>query len=214
MDKKFDDIFKIYEAIKEDIIQRLDYFKSLFNKNDEEIIFEELIFCILTPQSKARMAEKCVINLKKENLIFSNDVKSIADRLNLVRFKNNKASYIVEIKKKLTVKGKISIIEKINIQDLLETRDNLVDLVKGYGYKEASHFLRNIGFGENLAILDRHILKNLKLFDAIEDIPKTLGRKKYLEIEDKMREFSKKISIPLSHLDFVFWYKEAGEIFK
>lgn len=48
----------------------------------------------------------------------------------------------------------------------------------------------------------------------IKDIPKTMTKAKYLDIEEKMREFSKKISIPLDHLDLLFWYMEAGEVFK
>ncbi len=86
--------------------------------------------------------------------------------------------------------------------------------VKGMGYKEASHFLRNIGFGEELAILDRHILKNLKEFGVIDEIPSSISKKKYMEIESKMKEFSVSANIPIDHLDLVFWYKETGEIFK
>jgi N-glycosylase/DNA lyase len=82
------------------------------------------------------------------------------------------------------------------------------------GYKEASHFLRNIGFADDLAILDRHILKNLKIFGIIEEIPKSLSKKKYLEIEEKMRNLANEVNIPLSHLDLLFWSKETGEIFK
>jgi len=36
----------------------------------------------------------------------------------------------------------------------------LVKNLTGLGYKEAGHFLRNIGSGK-IAILDRHILRNL-----------------------------------------------------
>lgn len=86
--------------------------------------------------------------------------------------------------------------------------------VKGMGYKEASHFLRNIGLADDLAILDRHILKNLKIFGIIEEIPKSLSKKKYLEIEEKMRNLANEVNIPLSHLDLLFWSKETGEIFK
>jgi len=90
----------------------------------------------------------------------------------------------------------------------------LVKSIKGIGYKEASHFLRNIGLGEDLAILDRHILKNLKLLGVIEKIPKSLSRKKYFEIEGKMYEFAKEIQIPIGCLDLLLWYKQTGEIFK
>ena len=90
----------------------------------------------------------------------------------------------------------------------------MVKSIKGIGYKEASHFLRNIGLGEDLAILDRHILKNLKLLGVIEKIPKSLSRKKYFEIEGKMYEFAKEIQIPIGCLDLLLWYKQTGEIFK
>ena len=98
--------------------------------------------------------------------------------------------------------------------DVYSAREWLVQNVKGIGYKEASHFLRNIGFGEELAILDRHILKNLKFFGAIEEIPRSLPRKKYFEIEKKMKKLAEKVKISMSHLDLVLWYKETGEVFK
>ena len=65
-----------------------------------------------------------------------------------------------------------------------------------------------------MAILDRHILKNLVNYGAIDTIPKTLSKSKYLEIEQKMQNFSKNIGIPIAELDLLFWSKETGEIFK
>jgi len=61
-----------------------------------------------------------------------------------------------------------------------DMREWLIRSIRGIGYKEASHFLRNIGLGENLAILDRHILKNLKFFGVIEEIPASLPKKNIL----------------------------------
>lgn len=84
----------------------------------------------------------------------------------------------------------------------------------GLGYKEAGHFLRNVGLGEDLAILDRHILKNLVLLGVIDEVPASLTKRRYLEIERRMIEFSKKTGIPMGHLDLLLWSKETGEIFK
>ena len=91
---------------------------------------------------------------------------------------------------------------------------NVVANIKGLGYKEASHFLRNIGLGGDLAILDRHILKNLALLGVIDEVPASPSKKMYLEIEKKMIDFSREAKIPMSHLDLLLWYKEAGEVFK
>jgi len=66
----------------------------------------------------------------------------------------------------------------------------------------------------NLAILDRHILKNLKKLSVIENIPGSLSRRSYLDIERKMRDFAEEIGIPMAHLDFVLWYRETREVFK
>ena len=97
---------------------------------------------------------------------------------------------------------------------MLKTRDILVKDIKGMGYKEASHFLRNIGFGQDIAILDRHILRSLKRYGVIDDIPKSLTGRRYFEIEGKMREFSKRLGLGLVYLDFIFWYMGTGEVFK
>ena len=99
----------------------------------------------------------------------------------------------------------------------METRQGrewLVQNVHGIGYKEASHFLRNVGSGEGIAILDRHILKNLLKHGAIAEIPKTLTKKRYLEIEERMRAFARKVKIPMEHMDLLLWAEEAGMVFK
>lgn len=98
--------------------------------------------------------------------------------------------------------------------DVYAFREWLVKNITGYGYKEAGHFLRNIGYGDNIAILDRHILRNLVYFGVMDEMPSTITKGKYLDIEQKMICFSKVINIPMSHLDLLFWYKERGEVFK
>jgi N-glycosylase/DNA lyase len=81
----------------------------------------------------------------------------------------------------------------------------------GIGYKEASHFLRNIGLGDSIAILDIHILRRLRSLGVINEVPRTLTRKKYLEIEVLMRDFSGRVKIPLAHMDLLFWSMATGK---
>lgn len=212
MMKKIQDIYK---SIKVDIKKRLKEFEELYIKANEEEIFVELAFCILTPQSKAKNAWKAISNLRDTGLLFNGKAEEIADELNIVRFKNNKARYLVLLRELMTKENKIqakSILKEAG--NIKEQREWLVENVKGIGYKEASHFLRNIGFGQELAILDRHILKNLVNFEVITEIPKTINKKNYLEIEQKMKKISKELDISMAELDLVLWYKEAGEIFK
>jgi len=204
-----EEIKRIYFSIQEKIRSRLNEFDRLREKGNDGEIFAELIFCILTPQSKAQSCWKTVETLLNKNLLLKGNEDQISKMLKRVRFRNRKAEYIVEARKHYPIRSKIK-----KFDDVYSAREWLVQNVRGMGYKEASHFLRNIGFGEELAILDRHILKNLKSLGVIEEIPRFLTKKKYFEIEKKMKKFSEKVEIPMSHLDLVLWYKETGKVFK
>ena len=200
-------LIKEYNGKKKNIKKRLEEFKKI-NKSNSEEIFPELCFCLLTPQSNARHCDRAIQELKKRGLLFRGNVSAIRSILRgHTRFHNKKASYIV---------GARSCFDKnmLGTCNTLKIRELLVNSIKGLGYKEASHFLRNIGLGKDIAILDRHILKNLKRYKAIDKIPSSLTSKLYLNIEDKTRQFARRIRIPLEELDLLFWSKETGEIFK
>lgn len=206
---------RTYQKKKKEIISRLNEFEKFWSDRDDEEIFTELAFCILTPQSKAILCWDTILKLKEQDLLLKGNVEQIKQALNCVRFKNKKAEYIVTARKIFTKDGRVSIKQLLNsFADIYECRGWFVKNIKGLGYKEASHFLRNIGLGENIAILDRHILRNLNLLGVIEEIPGSISRVKYMLIEQNMREFARQIDIPISHLDLLLWYKETGEIFK
>jgi N-glycosylase/DNA lyase len=208
------EIIEIYNSIKPDIIQRIAEFKKIWDEGDNNSIFTELVFCLFTPQSSARQCWKAVNILLEKNLLFEGDWDKISAEINIVRFRNNKARYLVEAREKFICSDD-GIKDCLDLHaDDFDKREWLVKNVKGMSYKEASHFMRNNGMGEKLAILDRHILKNMKLLGVIDEVPKSINRKVYLELEKKLADFSKRIEIPLDHLDFVLWYKEAGEVFK
>ena len=207
---------ELYLPVKNKIKSRLDEFSQIWKRGSEEDIFAELVFCLLTPQSKAKSCDDAVNCILERDLLLKGNKSQIASELRgKVRFHNTKAKHIVEARKKLSKGGTLSIKNQITrFNNARETRKWLVEYIKGLGYKEASHFLRNIGKGENLAILDRHILKNLELLGVLEGIPTSISKKKYLEIEKRMKEFAESVRIPMSHLDLLLWYKETGEVFK
>ncbi|WP_177162804.1 N-glycosylase/DNA lyase [uncultured Fusobacterium sp.] len=212
----FYEIEKIYKEKQKEIEKRLKEFKEIWERGSNEDIHAELSFCILTPQSKAVNAWKAITTLRENGLLFNGSAEDIVEYLNIVRFKNNKAKYLVALREQMqNEKGEIITKDFFNsITDVKEKREWIVKNIKGMAYKEAGHFLRNVGFGKEIAILDRHILKNLVKLEVIEDVPKSLTPKLYLEIEEKMKAYCKFISIPMDSLDLLLWYKEAGEIFK
>ena len=203
-----------YKKRKGSIKKRLRDFDAVYEWGDNEI-FGELCFCLFTPQAKAVLCDAAVKELKDKSFLFKGSREDVRDVLKgKVRFQNNKAGYCVYARDLFKSKDGVKIKKRLNPEDTLNTREWLVKNVKGLGYKEASHFLRNIGLGADLAILDVHIMRNLKRYRVIKKLPKTLTRKNYLEVENKMRAFSKKLGIPLEELDLLFWSRETGYIFK
>lgn len=178
-------------------------------------VFDELVFCLFTPGSKALNGDRAVKKLKENNLLYKGTKGQIAREIRgIVRFHNNKAGYLVEARKLFNRGSGFSIKRHLSGKETLAARQWIVNNVKGIGYKEAGHFMRNIGLGKDIIILDTHVLNNLKHFRVIKEIPASMGRKLYFHIEDKMRQFSREINIPLDALDILFWSRRTGFIFK
>lgn len=192
-----------YNRYRESIQQRLSDFKNI---NEKDYI-KEFKFCLLTPQSNAQRCWQAILELEKNQPKTKEEIASILKTR--TRFHNNKAGYIMQAQ---ITYDKIK--SKLSNQDKISLRNFIAENVKGYGLKEAGHFLRNIGKSDNqIAILDRHILRNLKSLGVI-DKEKIKNKKDYLEIENKFLQFSNQIKIPIDELDLLFWSKENGEIFK
>lgn len=97
----------------------------------------------------------------------------------------------------------------------LDRRDWLVKEkgIKGLGYKEASHFLRNIGF-TGYAILDKHVLNCLYELEIIDEPKPPNSRSRYLSIESDLKDFSRSLGIDFDEMDLVLWSIKTGEILK
>jgi N-glycosylase/DNA lyase len=203
-----------YSAKRREIERRLLQFRKT-GKSGGCALFEELAFCILTPQSKALSCDEAIRELKETGLLFEGSAGEIAAVLSKkTRFHNKKATYLVQAREKFEQNGFAALKKATFSGTGQEARAALVKSVKGIGWKEASHYLRNVGRGNTIAILDRHVLKNLEKYGAISRLPKSLTPRRYLSIEKKMVEFCHMAGIPLAHLDLLFWSEETGRIFK
>lgn len=209
--KKFSNLEMLvldHEEKRSAIQQRLQEYKEIPVKK----YFYELLYCLMTPQSSAvnaAKAQRMFESLDYQHASFDPE-PLLHQKEYYIRFHRSKGRWIAEMKE--------------NFQSILETttgpmrafekREWFVKNVKGLSYKEATHFLRNIGKNEGLAILDRHILRNLKFHNIIRSLPETVTRKRYLHIEKKFQAFAGKIGISVDELDLLFWSKETGEILK
>ncbi len=191
------------ENIKSEIEIRLNEFNLFKNKNNQEW-FNELCFCLLTANSKAETAIKIQIELSMDGFAKKTQTQiAYTIKKHGHRFHNTKASYIFLARKFLNIKDILQ-----NLSDF-QAREFLVTNIKGLGYKEASHFLRNVGYN-NFAIIDRHVLRFLKHHNLISEIPKTISKKNYLYFEEILQKFN----IPQSRLDLMIWAHMTGKVLK
>jgi N-glycosylase/DNA lyase len=181
--------------------------------------FYELAYCILTPQSSAAHAEKAVHALEQVSFRErgENPTALLRQKDRYIRFHNTKAARLLAIRDFYPLVER-ELVHSRNIPDFAyrdasRLRAWLVANVKGLGWKEASHFLRNVGY-RNLAILDRHILRNLRRHGVLRAVPQSLTAKRYLAIERQFALFSAAVGISLDELDLLFWSRETGEIRK
>lgn len=193
--------------MKKIIDARIAEFRNL-GRSDSNAIFNEMCFCILTANYSALGG----IRIQKAigDGFLTLPEAALAERLKSLghRFPSARAKYVVEARKNA---GSLkSVLEKAGSGS--EAREWFVRNVKGLGYKEASHFLRNVGFTD-VAILDFHIIDILERCGAIQR-PKTLTKNRYLEIERVLADFAKKRGMNLAELDLYLWYMETGKILK
>lgn len=193
--------------VEELVKKRIEEF-SAYKNGSATSIFKELCFCILTANFSAEKSIEIQKALNDSFLVLPE--RALAEKLKKLghRYPSSRAKYIVEARK---IVHKLPTILN-SFRDEKTLREWLVKNIKGMGYKEASHFLRNIGY-KNLAIIDYHILDLLVKYGLIER-PKTLTRKRYLEIEKILRSLAEKIGITVAELDLYLWYLETGKVLK
>ena len=198
--------FLMNSDVRKQVDARIKEFKEV-NKNSGNELFKEMCFCILTANFNA---EKCIkIQDEIKDGFFLLSKKKLAKKLTEVghRFPNARAGYISE-----SVKYKNDLKEIIRTYNGEELRGWFVKNIKGLGYKETSHFLRNIGFND-FAVIDFHIVDILVRYNLIKK-SKVLTKKKYLEVESMLKEIGRNLNLNLAELDLYLWYLETGKILK
>lgn len=206
---------RIHRDKREEIRARLAEFGEIHRSATDERFFEELTFCIFTAGASARMGLRSVERVRPVLIDGSRRRIQCALRRSH-RFPRTRGAFVFETREYLRARCGLRMRELVtSFGDSDELRDffALNPDIRGLGFKEASHFLRNIGF-RGYAILDKHVLSRLAELGVIEGSkpPSTKGR--YLEVEAKMKSFSARVGIDFDELDLLLWYTKTGEILK
>ena len=204
-----------YLERREEILKRLAEFQDIRENGGDERLWEEMVFCFFTGGCSARMGIRSVEAVRP--LLLSGNHAELSQALvGRHRYPNARAGYIVASREFLQEYCGLRLREKLEgFDDDLARRDWLVKekRIKGLGYKEASHYLRNIGY-KGYAILDKHVLRSLAELGIVDDPKPPNTRLQYLTVEGKLKDLAAAAEIDFDELDLVLWSMKTGEILK
>lgn len=189
----------------------------MWERGSDERLWEELVYCIFTAGASARMGLRSVEAVR--HLLPRGSREEMTRALTQAgahRYPAARPGYIVVTRDYLREDCEMRLRERLtSFSDPLARRDWLARTrrIKGLGYKEASHFLRNVGL-RGYAILDKHILRSLAELGVVESPEPPATRARYLETEGRLQQFASDVRIDFDELDLVLWSMKTGEILK
>jgi N-glycosylase/DNA lyase len=206
-----------HAARRKEIRVRLREFRRVWQTASDARLWEEMVYCIFTAGASAKMGLRSVEAVRP--LLAKGPRQAMTRALVAAgahRFPNARPAYVVTTRDYLQSSFSMRLRERLNsFRDPFERRDWLATepRIKGLGYKEASHYLRNVGF-KGYSILDKHIVRCLAELGVIESPKPPANRQRYLETESRMRQFAAATGIDFDELDLVLWSMKTGEILK
>jgi len=200
----------------------------------EQDLWDNLYFCILSSNVTYELAMSAFSHLANEGLLDVNWIitnkhpkEKIYSELSKpqflpmkkdgsyrkYRFPKRRANNIVSTTYNMN-ELKISL-KKIlaSHREETELRNYVRNNVCGFGLKQTTHYLRNIGYSQNLAIIDTHIIKflNTVLFPT-HRFETNLTNNKYVEYEKIFRRICENLNLKISLFDVAVWkyMRETG----
>lgn len=206
-----------HRARRKDIKKRLGEFQEVWRHGSDARLWEELVYCIFTAGASARMGLNAIDAVR--SLLLDGEPEEMTQVLREAgahRFPVARPRYIVTTRNYFRVNFGMALRERLrSFSDPFERRDWLAQekQIKGLGYKESSHFLRNVGV-KGHAILDKHVMRCLAEMNIVDTARPPANRRKYLEVEQEFRRFAEQIKVDFDELDLVLWSIKTGEILK
>ncbi len=211
----FESIKRTHRDRRDEISVRIGEFRSIWKDADDEKLWEEMVFCFFTGGCSAKMGMRSISAVRPH--LMSGDHEVLMNALvGVHRYPRARSRYVVQSREFLLEHCNMEIRRRLDSFECPhERRDWLVKEkgIKGLGYKEASHFLRNIGLS-GYAILDKHVLNCLAELKIIDEPKPPNTRSRYLSIESKLKQLASDLEIDFDEMDLVLWSMKTGEILK
>lgn len=212
-EKQKRELLELYALRKEEIGSRLSEFKETFQKADDLQVFHELSFCILSSGVGPKIAGQCMRAIE-EKLADGEEDELLGCIEAIHKYAENASRYIVFTREYLKKEHGFLLKSLVSsFEDRAQRRDFFAKNpgIKGLGYMQASHFLRNLGFS-GYAILDRNNLASLSELGIIGEAKYPLSKKRYIETENLMADAAGKLGMSLDEFDLLLWSRKRKYI--
>lgn len=221
-------IFKIHDTVLKVSYEAKFLVPEMPVIRSEDKLLSELVLCILSSQEKYEVALGIMKSLRKENSLriprnkseFKEIKKDIRNTLKKpvqfisnekeysrrLRFFVKKGQYIIDTLENIYLKG-LTIREILKQEDCIqETRKNIISYSCGLGPKQASMFLRNIGYHSEFAVLDKHVIDYMRMMGLTRITENNFSSMtSYQKIETKLKSYADTYHVNLLHLDLAIW---------
>jgi len=221
-------VFKIHDAVLKVSYEAQSIVPTMPVIRSENKLLSELVLCILSSQEKYEVALSMMKELRKLNVLRvpknKTEFREIKSLLKLtlqnpVEYKSNekiysrrlrffvkKAQYITDTIENIYLND-LTIREILGQEECIqETRKNIINYSYGLGPKQASMFLRNIGYHTEFAVLDKHVIHYMKLIGLTTVSETSFSNiSAYQKMEMKLKSYAENFDLNLLHLDLAIW---------
>lgn len=198
------------------------------NLSEEQLLFEATV-CMFSSQMVFEVAEAAAGRIFERGLLNSNlgavnisDYEAelaaaLSEPLYIVssqgkgrhvkpRFKNRLASLLAATVQSIYSCGTTLRDKLTSAKSSRHAREILVNCVWGFGPKQASLYLRRIGYCSELAVLDTHVLDYLRLASGIVPKPSSLSRlTSYELLENEFQRIAREFGHSVGCVDLATW---------
>jgi len=201
------------------IIEQNIYFDAPFS---EYSLRKELVACILGSQVRYEMAYTALERIEKAGLLTDEWWCKVEDNFETkvfevlsgythqnhdnwcYRFPKARAHQLAKAQNAI---ARRSLFEWLfNNSDPKNIREQLIVDIAGIGPKQASMFLRNIGISYDLAILDTHVLRFMKIQNILCQEHMNIGTLlAYERTERVVKNYANSLGYPVGYLDLAIW---------
>ena len=145
-------------------------------------------------QDQARLVEDTRARLR---------ARSIGDRV--YRFPETRSGWLASAA--VTIYGRNDSLSAVLAAcgDAFAARRFLSSSVRGLGPKQASLFLRNVGASDDIAVIDRHVLRYMYWVGLVDSVAPPSSLSGYERLEDLLRRQASVVGLPLGLFDIAVW---------